>query len=397
MSISFVLVPFLILMVLLCTAVPVLLGVFVYRDANARGMEPLLWTLLAVFAPGFIGLIVYLVVRRDHFKLICPQCGKVNQHNSKYCDECGATLSPVNSFKKDVISEGEEPSFFNKYKTALIAALILVLAIGAVTGIAIYGGNDNGGDDEPFFPLVNGNNSQIDDNTNLNDNGSDLDDNQTEDVKNLTDDKNLTNKSDNQAKSENKTDKTNQIKSDNKTEQVKTDNKTEVKTDNKTQSGLINMNNKTNDSNQNPDEGSSFKIKMKDVPNLAKEVADRNYDFSSIDYKGNSYSESQCIYIFSKYVLKINSGDDSAITVRSISKAPNPNAEDLSQEISKKDYISMAGRIVSFIDNNNAVPNYVGISSIGPRDLSPDKLLYLYAQIVLNYGVTGDLPESVEI
>ena len=157
------------------------------------------------------------------------------------------------------------------------------------------------------------------------------------------------------------------------------------------------MNNKTNDSNQNPDEGSSFKIKMKDVPNLAKEVADRNYDFSSIDYKGNSYSESQCIYIFSKYVLKINSGDDSAITVRSISKAPNPNAEDLSQEISKKDYISMAGRIVSFIDNNNAVPNYVGISSIGPRDLSPDKLLYLYAQIVLNYGVTGDLPESVEI
>ena len=74
MSISFVLVPFLILMVLLCTAVPVLLGVFVYRDANARGMEPLLWTLLAVFAPGFIGLIVYLVVRRDHFKLICPQC-----------------------------------------------------------------------------------------------------------------------------------------------------------------------------------------------------------------------------------------------------------------------------------------------------------------------------------
>ena len=368
---------------------------------------------------------------------ICPQCGKVNQHNSKYCDECGATLSPVNSFKKDVISEGEEPSFFNKYKTALIAALILVLAIGAVTGIAIYGGNDNGGDDEPFFPLVNGNNSQIDDNTNLNDNGSDLDDNQTEDAKNLTDDKNLTNKSDNQAKSENKTDKTNQIKSDNKTEQVKTDNKTEVKTDNKTevktdnktdvktknktvktenktgpvksdnktevktdnktQSGLINMNNKTNDSNQNPDEGSSFKIKMKDVPNLAKEVADRNYDFSSIDYKGNSYSESQCIYIFSKYVLKINSGDDSAITVRSISKAPNPNAEDLSQEISKKDYISMAGRIVSFIDNNNAVPNYVGISSIGPRDLSPDKLLYLYSQIVLNYGVTGDLPESVEI
>ena len=93
MSISFVLVPFLILMVLLCTAVPVLLGVFVYRDANARGMEPLLWTLLAVFAPGFIGLIVYLVVRRDHFKLMCPKCGGEVQQGFVSCPSCGQKLS----------------------------------------------------------------------------------------------------------------------------------------------------------------------------------------------------------------------------------------------------------------------------------------------------------------
>ena len=93
MSFTFVFVPWLILMVLLCTAVPVLLGVFVYRDANARGMEPLLWTLLAVFAPGFIGLIVYLVVRRDHFKLMCPQCGNEVQQGFVSCPSCGQKLS----------------------------------------------------------------------------------------------------------------------------------------------------------------------------------------------------------------------------------------------------------------------------------------------------------------
>ncbi len=93
MSISFVLVPWIILMVLLCTVVPVLLAVFVYRDAKARGMEPLLWTLLAVFAPGFIGLIVYLVVRRDHFKLMCPQCGNEVQQGFVSCPNCGQKLS----------------------------------------------------------------------------------------------------------------------------------------------------------------------------------------------------------------------------------------------------------------------------------------------------------------
>lgn len=333
---------------------------------------------------------------------ICPQCGKVNQHNSKYCDECGATLSPLRSFKKDVISSEESSSFFSRYKTALIAALILVLAIGAVAGITLYNGNDNGGDDEPFFPLVNGNNNQTDDNSVLNQ--SSVDDNQT--LENKSADANLTkndtakNKSGNQSNNVNKTEKT--VNQTDKTSQVKTENKSDkssqVKTENKTQkTEQINMNNKTNNSNKNNDQSSSFEIKMTDVPNLAKEVADRNYKFSKIDYNGHEYSESQCIYIFSKYVLKINGGDESAISVKSVNKAPNPNAEDLSQEISKSDYIGMAKRIVSFIDSNNAVPNYVGVSSIGPKDLSPDKLLYLYTQIVLSYGVTGDLPESVEI
>lgn len=308
---------------------------------------------------------------------ICPQCGKANQHNSKFCDECGATLSPVNSFKKDVISEGEDSSFFNRYKTVLIAALILVLAIGAVAGISLYNGNDNGGDDEPFFPLVSGNNSQTDDN-------AVLDDNQTDDNKSVDANSAMTNQSD----SENKTDK---VKSDNKTQN------NQAKSDNKSKTEPINMNNKTNNSNKNKDDGSAFEIKMTDVPNLAKEVADRNYEFSKIDYKGHGYSESQCIYIFSKYVLQIDDGVDDPITVKSVSKAPNPDAEDLSQEISRSDYVGMAGRIVSFIDKNNAVPNYVGVSSIGPKDLSPDKMLYLYTQIVLNYGVTGDLPESIEI
>jgi uncharacterized membrane protein YhaH (DUF805 family) len=43
----------------------ILLAVWVYRDAKKRGMEATLWLLL-VLLTGFIGLIVYLIVRREH-------------------------------------------------------------------------------------------------------------------------------------------------------------------------------------------------------------------------------------------------------------------------------------------------------------------------------------------
>jgi ABC-type tungstate transport system substrate-binding protein len=39
--------------------------VYVYRDAKRRGMDATVWLLL-VLLTGFIGLIVYLIVRRDH-------------------------------------------------------------------------------------------------------------------------------------------------------------------------------------------------------------------------------------------------------------------------------------------------------------------------------------------
>lgn len=88
-----VLIPVVIIMVLLLVSIPVFLGIFVYQDAKARGMEPLLWALIAVFAPGFIGLIIYLVARRDHVTLRCPQCGGEVQENFVSCPVCGQKLS----------------------------------------------------------------------------------------------------------------------------------------------------------------------------------------------------------------------------------------------------------------------------------------------------------------
>lgn len=52
--------------------VPILIGVYVYRDAHRRGMNAALWTLIAVAAPALIGFIIYLLIRGNDPDLQCP-------------------------------------------------------------------------------------------------------------------------------------------------------------------------------------------------------------------------------------------------------------------------------------------------------------------------------------
>lgn len=50
--------------ILIAIAVPIVVGVLVYRDAQRQGISsPLAWALAAALAPSFIGLVIYLVVR----------------------------------------------------------------------------------------------------------------------------------------------------------------------------------------------------------------------------------------------------------------------------------------------------------------------------------------------
>ena len=55
------------LMMLLCPAIWFIIGIliciWVYRDAQSRGMSGLLWALVTFFL-SIIGLIIYLVVRK---------------------------------------------------------------------------------------------------------------------------------------------------------------------------------------------------------------------------------------------------------------------------------------------------------------------------------------------
>lgn len=80
---------------LIALTIPVLIGVYVYQDAKRRGMNPVLWTLIAVIAPALVGFIIYLLVRNNYSDLECPRCGAPVMEQYVVCPQCGAKLRPA--------------------------------------------------------------------------------------------------------------------------------------------------------------------------------------------------------------------------------------------------------------------------------------------------------------
>ena len=88
---SIVAIPVLIV-VALAACLPFVIGVYVYRDASRRGMNAILWALVAVLAPSLIGLLIYLLVRGNYSDLRCPRCDAPVSEQFVVCPACGTKL-----------------------------------------------------------------------------------------------------------------------------------------------------------------------------------------------------------------------------------------------------------------------------------------------------------------
>lgn len=67
----------------------ILILIWVYNDAKARGMDnPVIW-LVVVLITGLIGLIIYLVVRPKGATAPCPSCSKKRMTGLPRCPHCG--------------------------------------------------------------------------------------------------------------------------------------------------------------------------------------------------------------------------------------------------------------------------------------------------------------------
>jgi hypothetical protein len=72
----------------------VLLVGYVYGDARRRGMNQVMWTLLAIFVPSAVGVILYFLLR-DPVPVPCPSCGTPAKKGHAYCAGCGAAVRPA--------------------------------------------------------------------------------------------------------------------------------------------------------------------------------------------------------------------------------------------------------------------------------------------------------------
>ncbi len=85
-------IPVVFFLFLLIFAIPTIMGVYVYRDAKQRGMNAMLWTLISILAPGFVGFIIYLIIRSEHSDLRCKSCSNIVKSSFAVCPYCGASL-----------------------------------------------------------------------------------------------------------------------------------------------------------------------------------------------------------------------------------------------------------------------------------------------------------------
>jgi len=75
-------------------ALVILLGGYVNRDAQRRGMNRALWTTLVFIIANGIGFILYFLLRHP-LKVPCPQCGTLATTDFNFCPKCRFNLHPV--------------------------------------------------------------------------------------------------------------------------------------------------------------------------------------------------------------------------------------------------------------------------------------------------------------
>ena len=59
----------------------------------SRSLRAVLWTLLAVFIPNGIGVVLYFILR-EPMPSYCSKCGSPAKQGHAFCPSCGANVLP---------------------------------------------------------------------------------------------------------------------------------------------------------------------------------------------------------------------------------------------------------------------------------------------------------------
>lgn len=75
---------------LVILALVIFMGVLVHKDAKKLHLNQWMWTLIVIYVPNGLGLLIYLIVRsNEKKKLRCINCGVAVDRDFKICPHCG--------------------------------------------------------------------------------------------------------------------------------------------------------------------------------------------------------------------------------------------------------------------------------------------------------------------
>lgn len=98
----------------------------------------------------------------------------------------------------------------------------------------------------------------------------------------------------------------------------------------------------------------------------------------------------QFLRLLTTGVLQLKNGVTTSITLKSTQAAAKPYEKMTSGNLDKSGYLDLAGRIKTFMDTNNAAPNY-GSTTLGK--IRYESLIYLYSRVMAFYGKEKYLPK----
>ena len=126
----------------------ILIAYWIYKDAQERNDEPLIWVLIIFFLSAVLGLVLYLVAARKSKRIKCTSCGFIQAAGIPYCGSCGKQMPHIS----DAVTKRSTANLWPLIAAAVLTLLSLILSI--ILSIYIFKSALDG-EIENFFPYSN--------------------------------------------------------------------------------------------------------------------------------------------------------------------------------------------------------------------------------------------------
>jgi len=121
-----------------------------------------------------------------------------------------------------------------------------------------------------------------------------------------------------------------------------------------------------------------------DIVKKAKEVK------KNVEKEYKTGVANQWGYYFAKAVVK----PKTAITKITITNASKPQGDYISNQITKKDYLDVANRLIKYVEKNKQMPNYV---TWGKKKIRVRDYIYMLARVLVYYYDKKEYPKYANI